>query len=205
MYPAGNYWRSKGNCLLKDRQTLQKPRLVDRAISLADSLGFKNSCLDEVGRLLYLLAGHVSSGRIAEIGTGCGVGTAWLASATTLDVYTIDNDQDRVQATQELFSEIPNVHQISGNWDWILQQCPFRLVFVDAKPAKLEGIGDVVNATEVGGLIVIDDLTPIEFWADEWKGKPDQIRDAWLHHDQLVSAEIRTSLKAAVILARKIL
>jgi predicted nucleotidyltransferase len=30
----------------------------------------------------------------------------------------------------------------------------FRLVFVDAKPAKLEGVDDVVNATEVGGLIV---------------------------------------------------
>lgn len=181
-----------------------RPPLVDHATSFADSLGFKNSCLEEVGELLYLLVGHIRDGRIAEIGTGCGVGTAWIASATTLDVYTVDNDQDRVKGTQELFSEIPHVHPVSGNWDQILQKGPFQLIFVDAKPAKLEGVDEVVNATEVGGLIVIDDLTPIEFWADDWKGKTDPVRDAWLHHSQLVSVEIHTSLKAAAILARRV-
>lgn len=183
---------------------MHRPPLVDHAVSLADSLGFKNSCLDETGTLLYLLVGHIRTGRIAEIGTGCGVGTAWIASGTTLPVYTVDNDQDRAQGTQELFSEIPNVHPMLGNWDQILQQGPYQLVFVDAKPAKLEGVDDVVNATAIGGLIVIDDLTPVEFWADEWKGKPDGVRDAWLHHSQLVSVEIRTSLKAAAILARRV-
>jgi len=70
-------------------------------------------------------------------------------------------------------------------------------------PAKLEGIDEVINATEVGGLITIDDLIPIEFWVDEWKGNPDPVRDAWLNHSQLVSIEI-TSLKAAAILARRV-
>lgn len=181
-----------------------RPTLVDYAASFADTLGFKNSCLDEVGELLYLLVGHIRAGRIAELGTGCGVGTAWIASSTALDVYTVDNDQERVKGTQELFSEVPHVHTMSGNWDQILQKGPFQLIFVDVKPAKLEGVDGLINATEVGGLIVIDDLTPIEFWPDDWKGKPDPVRDVWLHHSQLVSVEIRTSLKAAAILARRV-
>lgn len=154
--------------------------------------------------MLFLLVGHMRTGRLAEIGTGCGVGTAWIASGNTLDIYTIDNDHDRVTGTKELFSDMSNVHPMYGNWDQILKEGPFQLIFVDAKPAKLEGIDKVVNATAIGGLIVIDDLTPMEFWTDEWKGKPDPVRDVWLHHTQLVSVEIRTSLKAAAILARRV-
>ncbi|KPV43188.1 O-methyltransferase [Alicyclobacillus ferrooxydans] len=183
---------------------MQRPSLVDPAMKLAESLGFENSCLDEFGQLLHLLAGHIQSGKVAEIGTGCGVSTAWIASATSLDVYTVDNDEERAIETRKLFVEHPNVHQIVGDWERILHEGPFRLVFVDAKPAKLEGIDKVVNATEVGGLIVIDDLTPVEFWTEEWKRKPDLVRDAWLHHNQLASIEVRTSLKASAILARRI-
>lgn len=182
---------------------MERPSLVERGIQLADSLGFEKSCLDEVGELLYVLAGHVQAGIIAEIGTGCGVGTAWIASATALDVFTVDNDEARVVAIEHLFSECSHVHSIGGDWEQILQYGPFQLVFVDAKPAKLGGIDKVVHFTQIGGLIVVDDLTPVEFWADEWKGKTDPVRDAWLHHKQLVSVEIRTSQKASAILARR--
>lgn len=190
--------------LLKGEKTLLRPPMVDDAVRFAESLGFKNSCLNEVGELLHLLSGHIRTGKIAEIGTGCGVGTAWIATATALDVYTVDNNQDRVLGTQELFSTIPNVHPIHGNWDEILQHGPFQLIYVDAKSAKLEGADKVVHATAVGGLIVIDDLTPMEFWPDEWKGRPDLVRDTWLHHNELVSVEIRTSLKSSAILARRV-
>lgn len=190
--------------LLEDDTKLQTPSLVDRAIELANSLGFENSCLNEVGELLYVLAGHIHAGKVAEIGTGCGVSTAWIASASSLDIYTVDNNQERAMETRVLFFEHSNVHVICGDWEQILQEGPFQFVFVDTKPAKLKGIDKVVSATEVGGLIVIDDLTPVEFWADEWKGKPDPVRDSWLRHNQLVSIEIRTSLKESVIIARRI-
>lgn len=183
---------------------MQRPSLVNQALELANSLGFKRSCMDEVGELLYVLAGHIQAGKVGEIGTGCGVSTAWIASATSIDIYTVDNVQERAMGTQDLFSERSNVHLICSDWEQILQEGPFQLVFVDAKPAKLEGIDKVVNSTEVGGLIIIDDLTPFEFWADEWKGIPDPVRDSWLHHNQLVSIEIRTSLKASTIIARRI-
>lgn len=181
-----------------------RPSIVDQAVALADSLGFKNSCLDEVGELLRLLAGHINHGIIAEIGTGFGVGTAWLASGTTRELYTIDHDRDRVIKTTELFAEVPSVHIMCGNWDEIIQHGPFQLIFVDAKPAKLKGVDAVVNATQVGGLIVLDDLTPMEFWSDEWKANSDPVRNAWLCHHQLISVEIRTSLKASAILARRV-
>ena len=57
------------------------PPLVGRARAAAAELGFENSCRDEDGMLLHVLAGHRGVERVAEIGTGTGVGTAWLASA----------------------------------------------------------------------------------------------------------------------------
>jgi predicted O-methyltransferase YrrM len=45
----------------------------------ANELGFEQSCEADVGRLLAVLAAGVpGGGRILEIGTGAGVGTAWM-------------------------------------------------------------------------------------------------------------------------------
>ncbi len=182
---------------------MQTPDLVERAARWAASLGFTKSCLDEVGALLHVLAGIIPSGRIADIGTGCGVSTAWIASATGLDVFTIDNDPSRAKGIRDLFGRYDHVHPIVGDWEDVLQHGPFRLVFVDTQPAKVAGVDALVQATEVGGLLVLDDLTPIEFWPEEWKRRPDPVREAWLNHPQLASTEIRTSLKVSCILARR--
>lgn len=72
-----------------------RPQLVERAFRLADHLGFTRSCLDEVGAVLHVLAGATPSGSIADIGTGCGVSAAWMASATLRDIFTVDNDPSR--------------------------------------------------------------------------------------------------------------
>lgn len=182
---------------------MQTPSLVKLATRWADSLGFTNSCLDAVGVLLHVLAGVIPSGRIADIGTGCGVSTAWIASATSLAVFTIDNEPSRADGIRDLFVGYDHVHPILGDWQDILQHGPFRLVFVDAQPAKVAGVDVLVQATEVGGLLVLDDFTPIEFWPDEWQRRPDPVREAWLNHPQLASTEVRTSLKVSSILARR--
>ena len=57
------------------------PPLVQQATALAADLGFTASCTPEVGRLLRVLASACRQGSIGEIGTGCGVDTAWMARA----------------------------------------------------------------------------------------------------------------------------
>jgi predicted O-methyltransferase YrrM len=57
------------------------PPLVRRALELERELGFDRSSIPEVGRLLHLLAAQRGRMRVGEIGTGCGVGAAWIASA----------------------------------------------------------------------------------------------------------------------------
>ena len=73
---------------------IEKPEIVERALSLAGELGFpiqpegnqpdgsgaSSCCIDSVGSLLRTICLSLDGAKIGEIGTGAGVGTAWLAS-----------------------------------------------------------------------------------------------------------------------------
>ena len=76
------------------------PFRVARAETLASRLGFAQSCERAVGELLAVLAAGVGTGgRILEIGTGVGYGTAWLVEGVDqgadLELVSIEIDVAR--------------------------------------------------------------------------------------------------------------
>lgn len=194
------------------------PPLVQRALDRAKQQEFKRSCLPEVGRLLSVLASHIQQGRIGEIGTGVGVGAAWMLSqmAPTTRFVTVEADVQRATAAQDLFRDLPNVQVIHGDWSEILSYGPFDLLFIDAGPAKARpGLAPkevtVANAAElilpalrVGGIAVLDDLTPESCWPEEHHGQQDHLRDFWLNDTRLNVTEVLTTPQTMVILATRI-
>ena len=82
------------------------PPLVERALALSERAGFTKSCSPEAGRLLQVLAGQRGRTRVAEIGTGCGVGSAWILSALDPDVpfVTVELDPERAAEAAELLA-----------------------------------------------------------------------------------------------------
>ena len=178
------------------------PPLVGQAVRLAKQSGFEQSCLPEVGRLLRVLA-LGRGGTLGEIGAGCGVGSAWIASglSPSASFVTVELDSARAERVSELLGNLPNVKVLQGDWRDILRYAPFSLLFVDAKPAKLEYAGDIVRAMSPGGLVVLDDFTPEEQWPPEWQGKPDPVRDFWLNDPRLAAIEIGVTASSSLILA----
>ena len=76
------------------------PESVVAAHERAATTGFQLACEVQVGRLLAALAAAVAEGgRILEIGTGLGVGLAWL-------VYGLRERHDVEVATVELDDEV---------------------------------------------------------------------------------------------------
>src|SRR6185437_14567209 len=63
------------------RSRTEVPALAREALRLAQEMGFANSCIEEVGRLLAVLTRQVQHGVVGEVGAGCGVGAAWIAGA----------------------------------------------------------------------------------------------------------------------------
>ena len=109
------------------------PRLVSEAVELASLMHFDNSCAPEQGRLLSVLAGGRSGGRIGETGTGCGVGLAWMIEATDPDTsfVSIEIDAARAAAAAEFYRDFPNVQVVEGSWQRLIDHAPFDLLVLD--------------------------------------------------------------------------
>src|SRR5437867_3903684 len=105
----------------------QYPALVQRAVSLARSVGAEHASLPETGRLLMLLAAQRPGARIGETGTAAGIGAAWVASGMTDDatLYTVEHDERLAAAAAVLFGHMPNVHVLTGGWAHIREYAPF--------------------------------------------------------------------------------
>lgn len=185
------------------RATTEIPPLVQRAMERARALGFESSSTVEVGRLLRLLASQVRQGVVGEIGTGVGVGAAWMASglASGVSLVTVEVDPGRAAVARDLLGDCPSATVLSGDWRAILPYGPFALLFADGGKAKQHEPDALIAAMRPGGLIVLDDLTPEEHWPPEWRGTIDPVREFWLNDPRLVATELLVTPRSAVILA----
>lgn len=162
-------------------------------------MGFENSSAPETGRLLHLLAAQRGRARVGEIGTGTGVGAAWIVSALPPSVpfVTVEPDPARAAAAQELFAEDENVRVLEADWREVMAaEAPFDLLFYDGggkQRPDLDGEA-VVGLLAPGGTVVLDDLTP-------GRPGPDPVRAFWLGHPRLVAAELTLSPTMAAIIA----
>ena len=174
------------------------PPLVRRALAVERELGFERSSIREVGLLLHVLAAQRGGTRVGELGTGCGVGAAWIVSALppTVPFVTVELDETRARAAADLFAEDENVTVLHGDWHELMpREAPFDLLFLDSGMQHPEVDGeDVVGLLAPGAAIVMDDLTP-------GRPGPDAVREFWLEHPSLASIELLTTPKTAVILA----
>ena len=181
------------------------PPLVAKAVAAARESGFGQSCLPEHGLLLRLLAGGVGAGVIGETGTGCGVGLAWLASGAAADarLVSVERDQARVAKAGQVFAGEPRVELIEGDWRELKAMAPFDLLVLDGGG---QGKGeepplDPEEWLRPGGLVVLDDFTPMREWPPMHAGVPDAARLYWLEHPRLRAAEVRVTPEWASIIA----
>ena len=145
-----------------------------------------------------MLAGGRGRTRAGEIGTGCGVGAAWIASALepAVPLFTAERDRTLAAAAAGLFADDPNVVVLEGDWrDVLPPHAPFDLLFYDAAKQQPERDGeDVVALLTPRATVVLDDLTP-------GRPGPDPVRDFWLDHPRLAATEILTTPATSAIVA----
>jgi predicted O-methyltransferase YrrM len=147
------------------------PPIVQAALRRARAIGFTSACLPEQGRLLQVLATGRATGRIGETGTGCGVGLAWLASATDSETTLVSVERDPVlaAAAEALFQDWPQVTVLHADWTAIGEWAPFDLLVLDA-----------------GAKVDPSRLDPVDLLAP-----PGGARDRRLHADADLAAALR--------------
>jgi len=152
----------------------QLPPLVPRAEAVARQAGFAlsrdeagpgrpSACLPDVGRFLAVLAAGCAGGRIGELGTGAGIGAAWIASAMPADceLITAETDERLASAARELLAGDPRIEVITGDALRVIPgRGPFDLLFADCGVRDRAGFAALAGSLRTGGRIVMDDVTP---------------------------------------------
>jgi demethylmenaquinone methyltransferase/2-methoxy-6-polyprenyl-1,4-benzoquinol methylase len=171
------------------------PELVRRAGELAAGAGFMMSCDTGTGQLLATLAAAVPpGGRVLELGTGTGVGTAWV-------VHGLQGRNDVVVRTVELDPTIAELATRNRWPDWVeivtgdaldvtTGSGTFNLIFADAPGGKWDGLDRTIAALRPCGHLLVDDMTPRAFVDEHHALKTGEVRDRLLAHPDLVSVEI---------------
>lgn len=177
------------------------PPIVSQTLDLSRRRGFITSTRNETGRLLATLAA-TRRGTLAELGTGCGVGSAWLHSGAPADanIVTAELDPDLARDVQQIFANAGNVDVISGDWSALEALAPFSLLFVDVREVMAD-MDHLAGLLEPGGIAVLDDFVPSETWPPIVDGKIDLIREAWLTDSRFAAVEMLIDASASVIIA----
>jgi predicted O-methyltransferase YrrM len=119
--------------------------------------------LPGVGRFLAVLAAGCAGGRIGELGTGAGIGAAWMAGAMPADcvLVTAEIDGRLADAARELLAADPRVEVITGDALGAMSgRGPFDLLFADSGVRDEADFAALVGLLRTGGRIVMDDVTP---------------------------------------------
>lgn len=180
------------------------PEIVARAFDVSRKAGYVSFCRNETGRLLATLAA-TRGGTMAEFGTGCGVGTAWLRSGVRngAKILSAELDPKLAVAAQEIFVDDPKVEVLSADWSVLRDKGPFSLLFLDSGTPDEVGVDQVADLVEPGGIVVLDDFAPCEMWPPIAYGRVDTLREQWLTDDRFTAVEVMIASDASAVIATR--
>lgn len=180
------------------------PLEVERAFDVSRKAGYVSFCRNETGRLLATLAA-TRSGVMAEFGTGCGVGTAWLRSGMRegARILTAELDPRLATAAAEIFVDDPAVDVFEADWSTLTGKGPFSLLFMDSGVPDSVRVDKVADLVESGGIVVLDDFTPCESWPPIYLGRVDTLREEWLTDERFTAVEVMIAPDASAIIATR--
>ena len=181
------------------------PGIVTRAFDVSRRAGYVSFCRNETGRLLAALAA-TREGTMAEFGTGCGVGTAWLRSGVRgpdTRILTAELDPRLAEAAAEIFADDDQVEVLAADWSTLLDRGPFSLLFLDSGKPSASMPGRVAELMDDGGIVVLDDFTPCQSWPPIFDGRVDTLREEWLSDERFTAVEVLVAPDTSTVIATK--
>jgi predicted O-methyltransferase YrrM len=157
--------------MLNDSEDLSPPAVLLAIERETEALKFPMGSEAKTGSLLRTLAATKPGGAFLELGTGTGIGTAWILAG--MDQYarltSIDNDASVMAVARLYLGHDPRVTFHTGDGAQFLETLrgqQFDLIFADTWPGKYDHLDEALSLLKPGGLYIIDDLLPQPSWPD---------------------------------------
>ena len=136
-----------------------------------EASGFTMASEPSTGALLRALAASKPSGRFLEIGTGTGIGTAWLLAGMDQSSHldSVDNDALVQAIARRHLGNDPRVtFHLEDGADFLRREAAggYDFIYADAWPGKFTDLDAALALVRVGGMYFIDDLLPQPNWPD---------------------------------------
>jgi predicted O-methyltransferase YrrM len=156
---------------MNDGEIRAQPQAIRGIVADTQAMAFPMISEARVGALLSVLAAAKPAGRILELGTGTGHGTAWLLAgmdaASTLD--TVDADAQVVAVARRHLGADGRVRfHLADGGEFLRHATPaqFDLIYADAWPGKFTHLDEALVLLRPGGIYVVDDLLPQANWPE---------------------------------------
>lgn len=137
----------------------------------SNAIGFRLASEPQTGSLLGTLAASKPGGQFLELGTGTGVGTAWLLAGMdeASRLTSVDNDA-RVSAIakRHLGGDRRVTFELEDGAAFLQRATrrQFDLIYADAWPGKFTYLDLALSLLSAGGIYFIDDLLPQPSWPE---------------------------------------
>jgi predicted O-methyltransferase YrrM len=165
---------------MSDQTISDSPAVLPQLQQESRSLGFRLASEPLTGSLLRTLAASKPGGALLELGTGTGVGTAWLLAGMdpSARLTTIDNDPKVMAvARRHLSGDRRVTFHLLDAAGWLPAQpgASYDLIFADAWAGKYSHLDEALRLLRPGGLYVVDDMLPQENWPADHAPKVERL------------------------------
>jgi predicted O-methyltransferase YrrM len=156
---------------MNDHEIARIPAALRGVRRDTERIGFALVSEPKTGSLLRALAASKPRGEFLEIGTGTGVGTAWLLEGMDADsrLTSVDSDPKVLEiARRHLGHDSRVTFRLVDGARFLEQsvQQQFDLIYADAWPGKFTHVDLALSLLKVGGIYFVDDLLPQASWPE---------------------------------------
>jgi predicted O-methyltransferase YrrM len=148
-----------------------RPGALDAIEKDTRAIGFGMASEAKTGTLLRALAASKPAGRLLELGTGTGVGTAWLLAGMDANsrLESVDNDPAAQGiAKRHLGHDQRVTFHLADAAEFLRRDSSqaFDVVYADAWAGKFSHLDEALALVRIGGIYIVDDLLPQPNWPE---------------------------------------